>query len=318
MNPFALGAKKRVKSNLDYHADNFASATPTPTSVPIPSVYTYMQNQEPCCGADMSTQILNNLYGFTGSPEFFWKNVRKIDGYPPEDGSSSDTLATVAKNVATCDLSLMPDNSTLSNADYAAYIGITQEMVDNASARKIGNYAFIDNPTMQQIKDNIFDHKVVGLRVDCGDGWWINGWSEAQTCPLKLGNYVDGHFITGIAFDENYVYFSNSWSVSWARNGIGYFDESYIPHVKELIIFIPTVTPVTPTPAQYQFLTNFGFGSNNADTHQLQIRLGMPKEYCTGYFGPRTALAVMLYQLENGIPPTSFVGPITRKKLNGS
>ena len=241
-----------------------------------------MQNKQPECGADLSTQYLNILFGVVGSPRFTWNEIRKLDHLSPNDGSSSDTLAKEAQTIGTCDLTLCPDVSNIPTNEYVNPAIITSDMVANASTRKIGNYAFIDNPTMQQIKDNIFDHKAVGLRVNCGDAWWKNGWSEAATCPLKLGTYSGDHFILATGFDNQYIKGPNSWSTDWGKQGMYYFDESYIPYVKELIIYIP------PSTAAYQFLVDFGYGTTSADVHQLQIRLGLSKENQTGYFGNLT------------------------------
>lgn len=311
--PGAMGALPRTIKSTDYHADSFASGAPTPVSSSTAVPLYYMQNQEPCCGADLTTQYLNIIFGCVGSPEFTWKNIRKIDGLSASDGSNSGTLGIVAKTVGTCDLSQMPDNSLLSNADYAQYVDITPEMLATAATRKIANYAFIENPTLQQIKDNIFNHRAVGLRVNCGDGWWVNGWSEAATCPLRLGNYVDDHFILATGFDATYVYFANSWSTAWGREGMGYFDQSYIPYVKELIIFVPPITPVTPTPAKYIFTQTMMFGQTSADIHALQVKLGVTP---TGFFGLQTLLAVGAYQKAHGLFVTGFVWTSTLALLN--
>lgn len=316
-----MGAKPRPRRSTDYHPDSFAKAIPTPVSVPIPSLYTFMQNQEPSCGGDSVTQYLDVIYGGVGSPMFTWRNIRNIDGLPATDGSESSTLGKEAQSIGTCDLTLMSDDSTLSNADYAAYTGITPALLANAASRKIANYAFIDDPTLQQIKDNIFQHKAAILRVNCGDGWWtsksgVASWAEADILPSRLGNYVDDHFICVTAFDENYIYFQNSWSVEWCRQGLGYFDSTYIPYVKELVIFVPAVTPVTPTPATYRFIKDIHYGDTSADVHNLQGRLGMPSQLQTGYFGFITLCAVVKYEITNHLPISGTVGQQMRNTLN--
>lgn len=298
--PFALGAKPRTVKATDYHADSFASAIPTPASVPIPVSRIYMQNQVPECGAELVTGYLNLLFGFVGSPEFTWKCVRHIDHLSPDEGSESITLAVEAKTVGTCDFDLMPENSQVSNAVYADYSTVTPAMIANAAPRRIGNYAFIDNPTMQEIKDNIFDHKAVGLRVACGDHWWKNGWSESAVCPLAVGKYVSDHFILATAFDEKFIHGPNSWSKAWGKQGMYYFDESYIPYVRELIIFIPPTTPSIPSPAKYQFTTDFGYGQKSADVHAFQVRMGVTP---TGYFGFLTLIALVRFKISNVIFP---------------
>lgn len=320
--PFGRGAEERDYTPTDYHADSFAKATPTPPSYSTPITTIYMQNQEPCCGADLLTQYLNVIFGGVYSPMFVWKNIRKLDGLPASSGSNSLTLGKEAKTIGACDLALMPDNSTLSNADYASYQGITTDLLNNALKNGlVASYAFIENPTMQQIKDNIYQHKAVGLRVACGDGWWTNAngigsWAAKDVLPLHVGNYVDDHFILATGFDETTVLGPNSWSIAWGNNGMYYFNQSYIPFVRELIIFVPPVTPVTPTPATYQFLKDIRYGDTSADVHALQFRLGIT---ATGTFDFPTLIAVFKFQIAHGIFWfTGTVGPVMRGILNST
>lgn len=334
MNPIRLGtgARPRNKKKTDYKVSSYkkvlGSSVPEPI-IPIPVIY--MQNQEPSCGEDAATQVRNILFGVTGSPEFGWKTLRKIDGYPVDVGSTSDGVGKQAKNIGICDLSLMPDNSTVSNATYADYSTVTQEMLTNALPRVVDSYAFEDGPfTIAYIQQAIQDHKAVILRVSCGTGFWINSAGQpswgTDLFPLKLGIYDDDHFIcitdparsqTPIPnINPNYIYFPNSWSDKWGLNGWGWFDETYLQYVKEMLILVPPATPITPNPPKYQFTTNFGFGTTSADVHQLQIRIGMPVVYQTGYFGVVTFFAVCAFQFRNNITPTGYCGVKTCTLLN--
>ena len=73
----------------------------------------------------------------------------------------------------------------------------------------------------------------------------------------------------------------------------------------------------------YAFITNTGIGSEGYDVLMLQHILGIWPEMSTdsassvtNYFGERTKAAVIQFQIDNGIPGTGFVGPLTRAKLN--
>lgn len=96
---------------------------------------------------------------------------------------------------------------------------------------------------------------------------------------------------------ESIILFSNSWSQNWGALGTGYFDKSYIPYVKELVIFIPPVTPVTPNPAAYTFTTNPSYGQTSADIHKMQTLLGMTT--VTGFYGFLTLCAVVKFEIMN-------------------
>lgn len=75
----------------------------------------------------------------------------------------------------------------------------------------------------------------------------------------------------------------------------------------------------------YSFSANLTVGSTGADVVALQTWLGangftIPAiasgAAAKGYFGSQTKAAVIAYQTKVGLPPTGFVGPLTRGKLN--
>lgn len=307
--PFSLGGNAREKKGTDYHPDNInlGSVSPTPISYTTPISTIYSQLKIPACGAHMEAGMISTLFGVIASPEMAWDEIKLIDDFPPEDGTSFPAIMKEAQNTSICDLTLLANHTDQSLLQYTDPSKITSAMLLNASPRKITGYSYIDNPTFQQIKDQIFKNKVVGLLVDCGDGWWVNGYAEKDTCPLKVGNFVGHHFIYANGFDEKYIYFVNSWDTIWGRNGTGYFDASYVPHILEMGIM--------NVGGKYIFNNNLFFGmTNNADVHALQVRLGVTP--ATGNFGPITLSAVRAYQKANGLPQTGFVWTLTRAKLN--
>lgn len=314
--PFALGGKRRKKDRRDYHPDSFrtGSAMETPASYFTPVNTIYSQQHKPACGAHMEAGMINTLFGVITSPEMAWDEIKLIDGYKPEDGTSFPAIMKEATDTSICDLTLLANHTddSVSLLQYSDAAKITQAMKDNAVFRRISGYAYIDNPTLQQIKDNIFRYKVVGLLLDCGDGWWIrpdgmHSYAEKDILPLRLGTYVGGHFVYAHGFDGQYIYFVNSWDTTWGRGGVGYFDSSYLPHIRELGIMNVV--------GQYVFNKNLYFGMvNDPDVHALQTRLNVTPN--TGNFGPKTFAAVRKFQKENGIVSTGFVGPLTRHALN--
>ncbi len=70
----------------------------------------------------------------------------------------------------------------------------------------------------------------------------------------------------------------------------------------------------------YYFANDLTIESEGPDVMELQkvlikaghLKIALP----TGYFGPMTQAAVMLYQGTKGIPTTGYVGPLTRASLN--
>jgi peptidoglycan hydrolase-like protein with peptidoglycan-binding domain len=106
-----------------------------------------------------------------------------------------------------------------------------------------------------------------------------------------------------------FIYFCNSWSNAWGRNGDGYFYRNYLPNVIEIGIAITL-------PAPYIFTADMRQGMQNNDVLQLQRRLSVKPE--TGFYGPLTTQAVTSDQKAHGIDAAGFCGPITRKQLNTS
>lgn len=74
--------------------------------------------------------------------------------------------------------------------------------------------------------------------------------------------------------------------------------------------------PSTPNVPSFKFNQNLWVGLKNDDIVQLQKRLRVTP--LSGYFGVLTLAAVIRYQRANAIPPTGFVGPLTRAKLNST
>jgi hypothetical protein len=95
---------------------------------------------------------------------------------------------------------------------------------------------------MAQIKQAIFQYGSTIALVDIGDGWWANGRTEAETCPLRLGSFVGRHFVVLYGYDETYIYGRNSFGRDWGRAGDFYFDASYVPHDLEIGTAVPNVS----------------------------------------------------------------------------
>lgn len=81
-------------------------------------------------------------------------------------------------------------------------------------------------------------------------------------------------------------------------------------------------TAPTPTPTAPAFTQNLSTGSTGDEVTRLQqvlINQGfLVIDAPTGYFGPQTAAALVLFQSANGIDPLGIVGPATRAALNAN
>ncbi len=309
MENIALGGRPREKDKRDYRPESLGTATPYPDtfSSPVPTIY--MQGKYGTCGAHAGAQLANVLFNITSSPKFLWKIIKTLDGFGLNDGTDIRSIFKALQQSGICDLSLLDNSLEGSIEQYSDVTELTQAMRENASARKIGNYGFIDNPTSAQIKQAIYQYKAVVLLVDCGDGFWLPSWGTFNN-PLHVGNFVGHHFMCATEYGLTLVSGSNSWSTAWGDKGMFNFLEDFIPHVIEL--------GFATVDTKYIFHNNLYLGMmNNPDVHALQVRLGMPAIYQTGNFLMKTQFAVMSYQFNHGIQSTGFiVGPLTRQSLN--
>lgn len=220
----------------------------------------YFQGHRPACGAHAGVWLKTLIDIKSGkqtahyTPRFTWIDLKK-DGSNPSDGTDMRSIFKSLASTGVDDFEPLENNVTYGDADYANKKFITSAMTAMAATNKLGSaYAFF-TPTFQQIKQNIFDHGAALLLIRIGDEFWTNAkgqvdWSEAGVCPLRVPSpVVSGHFIVAHSYDENYIYFANSFGPTWGRKGHGYFGINYMPWVVEAGTGPAVTAPnlVTPT-----------------------------------------------------------------------
>ncbi len=234
--PFGTGALPRARDIRDYRL-GLAGA---PAQIPdvflpdhshIPVKY---QGKYGTCGAHAGAALESFLEAADFAPKYLWKQLKQIDGHPLDAGTDMRSIFKSLQATGVCHEPLCPDTLDPTLEKYSDPKTITDAMLNDAYAHGITSYAFIDNPTWEQVRQAIYQNKVVLARVDCGTGWYTPSWAEKDILPLKLGKFESGHFIVLWGYDQNYIYFRNSWSDTWGRKGDGYFDRSYLPHVTEI------------------------------------------------------------------------------------
>lgn len=329
-----FGAKEREKKDTDWELGAFIDDHELigKGKAGVNKWTIEMQGHTPSCGAHAGVMLLNILESnqtiARHSPEYFWKKMRQFDHLSPEDGSTMDTIMDRLKKIGACKYDLLPNNSDISNALYASSDALKPEMDIDASVRTVETYAFKFNPTMDEIRRAIDKYSAVILLLRVGDEMYRKtdgtySWTEKDILPLKPNRPIEGgHFVTAFSYDDNYIYFLNSWSKDWGREGVGYFGENYIHQVIEMGTAVDT--PNTPQ----VFLKNLYFGINDPDVKLLQQVLnrlpetrvansgpGSPGQETT-FYGTLTMSAVARYQRLNNISPAlGFTGPLTRASL---
>jgi hypothetical protein len=234
--PFGTGALPRPHDIRDYHLGLAGAPAQIPDSylpdhshLPIK-----FQGKYGTCGGHGGAALESFLEDVDLAPKFLWKQIKQIDGLPLDAGTNMRAIFKALQAKGVCHEALCPDVLDPTLAQYSDIKTVTDTMLNDAYPHGITSYAFIDNPTWDQIRQAIYQNKAVLARLDCGTGWYTPSWLEKDILPLKLGKYESGHFLVLWGYDQNYIYFRNSWSDTWGRKGDGYFDRSYLPHVTEI------------------------------------------------------------------------------------
>jgi len=180
-----------------------------PKEIPCPFDLTVVQQVGPNCVG----QSVASMKQYLEAKEKIWKRFdgdwvyrkcKEIDGIPNVRGTFFRVGLKVAQRYGA-----KPINEPESEAE----------------KYKIGGYARVEPLTFNELKKAIFLYGVVLLGFRGSN----KGWRKAHIRPPRAGERIFGHAVLGISYDENYVYFLNSWGLDWGNNGIGYFDKNYLP-----------------------------------------------------------------------------------------
>lgn len=282
------------------------------------------QGQQPACGAHAGTALSGLQDESRYAPRFTWANIKSFDGNPIEVGTDMRSIFKSLTKAGPLDHLLMENDVTLSLQEYAHPV-INQFQINNAAENKQPGYGFWEDRTFNGLKQYISDHGCVIILLRVGNEWWTAAdgtpsWAEKDICPMRPPNpIVSGHFVVAHSYDERYIYFLNSFSKDWGRNGHGYFGENYMQFVNDAGTIIGLA-----------FTKNLYFGLTDPEVKDLQRILnkdprtrvaltgpGSPGKETT-YFGQLTKQAVIKMQSLYGIKPNQgYVGPLTRAVLNG-
>lgn len=177
------------------------------------------------------------------SPRFLWTQIRALDGAKPDDGSNMRTIFKALQTKGTCDLSLCTNDSWLSNAQYCDPTAVTDAAKANALTNTVKSYAFLPpSSSFDDIKRAIYQNGGVLILMSVNEQMWTatNGtitWAESSVLPLRPATpahpAVSGHFVFAHSYDQNYIYFANSWGTNWGRSGHGYFGVNYVSQLVE-------------------------------------------------------------------------------------
>lgn len=326
-----LGGNARPEDKRDVKLG--AAVLPTYTFVPeiknniAWGMQVEYQGQQPACGAHAGGGLQGIKKVSRFSPRYTWADIKTFDGFPIDAGTDMRSIFKSLTGTGALDFNLLGNNVDLALDQYA-HLGLTPQMFSlfkqNAATHKGDGYGFGQDTSFNGIKQFINDHGPAILLIQVGPEFWtapngVASWLEKDILPLRYPpSVISGHFIVAHSYDENYIYFLNSFGPTWGRAGHGYFGFNYVPRVLE----IGTLYPLA-------FKKDLYLGMTDPDVLRLQQVLnktgysqvatsgaGSPGQETT-YFGGLTKAMVLKFQQHNGISPqTGYCGPLTRAVIN--
>ena len=160
--PLAFGAIERQPNPQDFPLGAF-----TPTTYPDTYFsdisWATVENQQkiPACGAFAGAFLKNIQDNRRLSPAYLWKEIKLIDGQPPENGTDLLSIMKTLNKTGVCLYDPTIDNTSVDLATYTDSHSVTMAMNGDAQDHRIDTYAFQFSPTMEQIKAAIYQQKVV-------------------------------------------------------------------------------------------------------------------------------------------------------------
>lgn len=262
--PNRLGGQERPHDAKDYHLGSAVAATHPPVfmqdaafAAPI-----YFQGKRPACGAHAGIwlktylDILNGTSTAKYTPRFTWIDIKK-DGTSPSDGTDMRSIFNSLRNSGANSFEPLENDTTPNDSEYARASVATPAMQEDAKTHTISAYAF-GGVSFEGIKQLIYDHRAVLLLIQVGESFWTapdgsTSWLEKDILPLRHPSpVVDGHFVVAHSYDQNYIYFANSFGSTWGRAGHGYFTTDYIPYVLETGTAVDKTNPAVLIPEVVQ------------------------------------------------------------------
>lgn len=256
---------------------------------------------------------------------------------PLDGGRRPRTVCKVSVKQGCATTATLPNDVTLTIAKYRDPAAITKAAYDEAAKYKLPGYVKVE---LDEIRRNVMLYGTVSALFSIGKELWTSpdgraSWADVDIDPLRPPKIVVGRHQMAIkgwkSITLNRV--RNSWSDDWADKGeANYHVGEWGPFLWEA--WAPAEIPKdateylkdlpSPSDFMYNWAKNMQRGDDNDDVKAAQIALMIlgflapvgPKEL--GYYGPKTAQAVLKYQQARRITPVSpeNIGPKTRAALN--
>ncbi|HEY3742460.1 MAG TPA: hypothetical protein VGL53_21575 [Bryobacteraceae bacterium] len=249
-----------------------AAAAPgtAPATYEDPAFFTtpiLMQGQSPECGGYSLSFALAYLLTLNEklSGSFSYAYEKTVDGVPTEAGTLIPAIGKAAQNIGSCLDTLFPDDgnaTTDPEGNPTPYREATQQAIQDALTRAGWIPLMLTDLSWSGLQAAIAKYKTVIVEAQVGEEWFTapdgtTSWTVAAVLPIRPPKEViDAHFFAlGGRYDQTNIWFANSWSAGWGESGFGYFQENYIPFVKNALVLYkapPSVLAVVNHPTLTQ------------------------------------------------------------------
>jgi hypothetical protein len=268
MEPFAfkkLGVIPYERTGAELRVGQAAAPVAQPPTYDDPAFFStpiLMQGQSPECGGFSLAFLVSYLLN-TGklSGSFGYAFEKTVDGVPDEAGTTIAAIGKAAQNEGVCLQDLFPDDGDGTIDPTGAqtlFAKATPQAVQDALTRNGWLPLFLTDLSWNGIQSVISKYKAVILEAQVGEEWWTApdgtvSWAAADVLPIRPPKTViDSHFfVAGGTYTPETISFANTWSAAWGNAGFGFFQENYIPFVKNAIVLYkmpPSVATVVNHP----------------------------------------------------------------------
>jgi hypothetical protein len=263
-----LGAIPYTRTGQELVASGAPSVAPA--TYEDPAFFTtpiLMQGQSPECGGYSLAFALAYLLSLNEqlSGSFAYAYEKTVDGVPNEAGTFIPAIGQAAQKAGSCLDALFPDDgNTVADPDGNAtlYSTASAQAIQDALTRAGWIPLMLTDLSWNGIQAAIAKYKTVIVEAQVGEEWYTapdgtTSWAAADVLPIRPPKEViDAHFFAvGGRYDQTNIWFANSWSTSWGESGFGYFQENYIPFVKNAIVLYkmpPSVQTIVNHPTLTQ------------------------------------------------------------------
>lgn len=346
--PFGLGANESVKDYRTLTHDQVGIVQlKVAGGSKYPAVAIMHQHKLGICTAISLVQQAQVVTGKKYSVDYQYLMQKLLDGNWVE-GSSPFTAVRAGK-AGLLPVEHMPNMLDGNpNMTYPEYIAKLQKLAANP-AKMAALKALCEYPIQGYGQVNVADDALLAqaiadskagiiARFAIGDEWWTDAsgtitWAKEALQPLRpVKAVVSGHQTSITDYDfstgQRMARTANTWSADWCDEGSALFNLKTVRPTEGWVLYYDEAPEYValPDPATWShtFVVPMRLGDSSENVKALQVKLMMlghlerVKQTEWGVYGPKTAAAVLKFQVAAGVQLTYFERFVLRGTVVGA